>query len=324
MESAAVSMLDVHAEALEGGSGPYHEFLLSYKASRPVVYGFVEGREDPSFYRGFIEQVLPAGWSVRLIRSGNRKAVLAVLATMPWDRFAPRRICFFIDRDLSDLLPEAATTADKLYVTDNYSIENDVVNSHVLERVLEEVFGVTGLDDTEREAVTELFESNLAEFCEALTPIMAQVLIWRRVGTRACLDNIKPGQMWSFSDAKLCLRDEYKQAASRVAYAAEAVKLSPSIDEELRAAELDFRAGSGLKRFVRGKYLLWLFAESAAAFHAAIPKFCARHTTPPKARVTLGAGNAMSIIGPRAKAPASLVEFLNRNYVAYAAETVRV
>lgn len=319
-----MSMLDVHEEALDLGSGSYHEFLLLYKASRPVVYGFVEGREDPSFYRGFIEHLLPAGWSVRMIRSGNRDAVLSVLRTMPWDRFARKRICFFVDRDLSNFLPEApeaVAAADSLYVTDNYSIENDVVNSHVFERVLEEVFGITDLGNTELKAIIDLFEANVAEFCELLTPIMAQVLIWRRGKARAFLDKIKPSQMFVFSDAKLCLRDEYESAASRVAYAAGAVKLIPSPDNELRAAETDFRDGSGPTRFIRGKYLLWLFVESALNLHASIPKFCARHTISPKVRLTIGAGNAMSIIGPRAKPPASLVEFLNMNYVAYTAET---
>lgn len=146
-----MSMLDVHSRALEQASGPYHEFLLSYKASRPIVYGFVEGREDPSFYRGFIESALPDGWSVRLIRSGNRDSVLSVLAEMPWDWFSAERVCFFIDRDLSDFLPGTTTIAQNLYITDNYSIENDLVNSHVLERALEEIFGVTALEDVERE-----------------------------------------------------------------------------------------------------------------------------------------------------------------------------
>lgn len=312
-----MSMLDLHVEALEGASGPYHEFLLSYKASGLVVYGFVEGREDPSFYRGFIEQVLPDGWSVRLIRSGNRDAVLSVLETVPWDRFARKRICFFIDRDLSDFLSEAPTAADNLYMTDNYSIENDVVNCHVLERVLQEVFGLTDLRDEERENIFGLFEANLARFCDVFTPIMAQILIWRRSGVRASLDNIKPGQFWSFVDAKLRLRDAYQAAASLVEYAAEAVNLEPSSDDELRAAEQAFRDRNGPKRFVRGKYLLWLLVESAIAFHADIAKFCARHATPPKLRVTLGLANAMSIIGPRAKAPTSLAQFLSRNYVSY-------
>jgi hypothetical protein len=313
-----VSMLEVHAEALDGSSGPYHEFLLSYKASGPIVYGFVEGREDPSFYRGFIEQALPTGWSVRLIRSGNRDAVLSVLATMPWDRFPRKRVCFFIDRDLWDFLPGTTPTDDNLYVTDSYSIENDVVNCHVFERVMEEICGVTGLSDSEREALATLFEGNLARFCEALTPIMAQVLIWRRESLRAYLNNIRPSDLCGFEDATLCVRSAYELPASRVAYAAEAAKLTPSEQTELQVVESEFRAADGPKRFVRGKYLLWFFAECASAFHAAIPKFCARHPTPPKLRVTLGFGNAMAIIAPRAKPPASLVGFLARNYVAYA------
>lgn len=147
---------------------------------------------------------------------------------------------------------------------------------------------------------------------------MAQILIWRRGAVKASLDNIKPGQMLFFSDAELRVRAEYYDVSSRVAYAAHAAELSPSTEKELQAAELDFRAKDGSKRFVRGKYLIWFLVESLTALHAATPKFCARHSKPPKARVTVGVRNAMSVIGPRAKAPPSLIEFLRRGYGAYA------
>lgn len=318
-----MSMLEIHAEALGGASGPFHEFLLSYKAAGPIVYGFVEGREDPSFYRGFIEQALPTGWSVRLIRSGNRDTVLTVLNQMPWGRFPRNRICFFVDRDLSAFLEKEPLSAGNLYITDNYSIENDVVNSHVLERVLEEVLGVTGLKDSERDAIVQLFESNLASFCEAMAPVMAQILIWRRARTNASLDNIRPAQLFSFLDATIFVRGEFSSGTARVAYAAEAVKLTPSPDPEVQEAEEAFRALQGPKKFVRGKYLLWFFAEFAAALHGAIPKFCTRHKTPPRARLTIGAASAMAIVGPRARPPLSLREFLTANFVAYAAEPPR-
>ena len=319
-----MSMLEIHAEALAGPTGPYHEFLGMYKASSPIVYGFVEGKEDPSFYRGFIEQALPAGWSVRLVRSGNRKSVLSNLKEMPWERFPKTRICFFIDRDLTDFICAEQVAAENLYVTDNYSIENDVVNSHVFERVFEEVLGVTEISEAEREAVTKLFDENLNAFCEAMVPIMAQILIWRRPRANlpplnVPLDNIKISRLIHFPDGKLLLRNEFLARAARLEYAAEAVKQSLAEDAELREAEARFRSGQGTSRFIRGKYLLLFFISFASALHSCVPKFCSRHKDPPKVRVTMGAANAMSVIGPRARAPASLSEFLKTNYCAYAA-----
>lgn len=310
-------MLDVHSEALDSGSGPYHEFLLGYKTSRPIVYGFVEGREDPSFYRGFIDGALPPGWVVQLIRSGNKKTVLDVLAGMPWDRFSRGRVCFFVDRDLSEYLEPNAVVSDSLYVTDNYSIENDVVTAHVFERVVEEVFNVTNLNDTERECIRNLFEGNMSCFCDALAPVMAQILVWRRVGARAFLDNIKPGAMFCFAGGQLGVLNHYQSTMSKIGYAASCVKLPVSSSDELTVAEAEFRSRAGVQRFVRGKYLLWFFVEAASALHAAISTFCPRHPRPPKVHLTLGTANAMAVAAPRAKIPQSLREFIARNYIEY-------
>lgn len=310
-------MLDIHAQALEGSSGPYHEFLLMYRAHEPIVYGFVEGRDDPCFYRGFIESALPNGWAVRLIRSGNRKAVIAILSTIPWSRFPMKRICFFIDHDLSAFSDEENVSAQNLYITDNYSIENDVVNDHVFCRVIEEIFGIIDLREDERECICKRFRANLEFFCEAMAPVMAQILIWQREGARATLANIEPKKLFVFRDGCIETSSNYRSPMARTAYAAGCVGLSASDEGALHVAEKEFRERSGLLRFVRGKYLIWFFVECAVSTHQDISNYCTRYSKPPKARVNLGAGNAMTIIGPRAKVPNSLRHFIGTNYLSY-------
>lgn len=54
--------------------------------------------------------------------------------------------------------------AENLYVTDNYSIENDVVNGHVFCRVIEEILGIQDLNEDERERICERFHANLEYF----------------------------------------------------------------------------------------------------------------------------------------------------------------
>jgi hypothetical protein len=315
-----MNMLEIHAEELETDSGPYHEFLLMYRASRRIVYGFVEGREDPSYYRGFIENFLPEGWTVRLIQSGSKRTVMEIFLSMPWSRFSKRRICFFVDRDLSDYLDEESVTGKNFYITDNYSIENDVVNGYVFERVMEEIFGISYISEEEREAVYNQFEANLHAFCEAMVPVMAQILIWRKNGVRAALANIKPQALFLFRNGRLETAAHYASPKSRVAYSANCVGLSPSDDDLLLKAELEFCERSGLSRFVRGKYLIWLFVESAVSLHGAIAHYCSRYAKPPRVRVTLGAGNAMTIIAPRARIPNSLKQFIETNYLVYIAD----
>ncbi|MCI0562242.1 MAG: DUF4435 domain-containing protein, partial [Nitrososphaera sp.] len=98
-----MTMLSIHADALEKNT-VYHEFLLYYKRAGNVVYGFVEGSQDPSFYRGIIDSFLPSGWHAKLFQAGSREKVVQTCLEMDWKRFDTRRVCFFVDRDLTAFL----------------------------------------------------------------------------------------------------------------------------------------------------------------------------------------------------------------------------
>jgi hypothetical protein len=65
-----MDMLNVHAAALANGKIAYHEFLLCYRAGQKLVYGMVEGKDDPCFYRGIIDQILPQGWRLGSLGPG--------------------------------------------------------------------------------------------------------------------------------------------------------------------------------------------------------------------------------------------------------------
>lgn len=120
------SMLEVHDRALEEVDKAYHQFLLIYRKNARRVYGFVEGKEDPVFYRQLIENQLPEGWSIKLIPTGNKKKVLHSFQSINWDNFSKKRVCFFIDRDLDDFLGSSQQVETNIYITDGYSIENSV------------------------------------------------------------------------------------------------------------------------------------------------------------------------------------------------------
>lgn len=312
-----MGMLEVHEDALNSSNVPYHEFLLPYKVAERVVYGFVEGKDDPSFYRGIIEHSLPEEWNVELIRAGNKDKVLRVLNSMDWSRFPKKCVCFFVDRDLSEFTCEEHPSDENLYVTDNYSIENDVITFGTMKRILEEILNITELNLTETRIIQELFESNLNTFQEAIVPIMSQIVIWRRSGEEVDLNNIKIKKLFTFVEGRINLEEEFVEPILRVEYAARCVNATSSTNEELAKAEVDFRNRQGLEKFIRGKYLLWFFVECALKLHCSIPKFCAKHSNPPKIRSSLSIKNAMVEIGPRVRCPESLKHFIEHNYLEY-------
>lgn len=312
-----MEVLRVHDEAVASASVPYHEFLLRYKSRALVVYGLVEGKQDPMFYKGVIESRLPAAWEVELIRAGNKAAVLKALEVFDWQRFSRRRICFFVDRDLDDFTSTAPPDRENLYITDAYSIENTVCSFGTFRRVVEEVLNISGLTDDECAELRTRFESNLAAFQEALVAVMVQILIWRRNGSRPKAENFEPRDMFFFAGGNLALRDQFLEEAGRISHVASALALTASDLESIKRTEEEFRACAGRENFIRGKYILWFFVEYCLELHRSVSKVFSRFSGSPKMHTTLGVANAMLLVGPRSRCPTSLEEFLKRTYLRF-------
>lgn len=313
-----MNMLQVHLQAVQSPSTIYHEFLIRYKPHEKVVYGLVEGKEDPMFYRGLIEQVLPSGWEVELIPAGNRDAVLNAYGDFDWSRYCIERICFFVDRDLTEFCGRKAYECKNLYITDNYSIENEVVNFGTFRRVLEEVFNISALTDVELSALREIFERNVEFFSESLSPLMSQIIQWHHAGLNPCLGDIPVKDYFHFNAGVLVLHPQFTAVGARVAYAAASLGLPVSAASDLIVREAEFRQKDGPKRFVRGKYYLWFFLEFAGEVHKNLPVVLPSRNVAPKPKVSIGPKNAMVFIAPRLRCPESLAAFFKRTYVQFA------
>lgn len=311
-----MTMLSVHADALERNTA-YHEFLLFYKRTATVVYGFVEGSQDPSFYRSLIDSNLPRGWVAKLFQAGNRDKVIQTCLEFDWKRFDTKQICFFVDRDLTAFFSGNDRLPSNVYVTDQYSIENDVVTQETLGRVLEEVFNITGLTPDEENIIQELFVAEYGKFCEAMASPMSQILIWRRNGDRAYLDNVRLKDWFDFGSGKITFKAGFSNARTRVECVANRCRCTLSPDELLRETENEFRQKDGVQKFVRGKYVLWFFVQFVNSIYESADAFCARCVKRPKTHVSLAIENALVILGVRVRVPESLRTFLAATYSAY-------
>lgn len=303
--------------AADSGNVIFAEFLHYYRPDRPIVYGLVEGRDDPAFYRGAIEPILSDGWMIKLIPAGTKKKVLEAFQIKEWDRYPPGCVCFFVDRDFSDVIPETHPNGSNLYVSDHYSIECEIVNFRVAERTLEEIMGVTRLTADESDRLRALFESNLSVFREALLPLMAQVVIWRRDGQRPHLKDFDPSMFFSYAEGVISIKPEYSTRFARLSAAASKLGMSVASEASLDAVEAQFKAAEGGRCFTRGKYLLKFLLDFLISVHASIAKFCTKHTTPPRVSVTLGRDNAMAEMALRARCPESLRSFVESNYIKF-------
>lgn len=315
-----MSMLDEHRLALETVNEAYHEFLLRYRAGNLSVYGFVEGKEDPSFYRSVIERFLPEDWAVELFVSGNRKKVLDTEAAFDWDRFSRQQIAFFIDQDLVHFLDPAISYAPNVYVSDGYSIENSIVTKEVFIRLLQEVHNVIDWTEQERDSLSNHFDAQRAIFQEVLAPIMAQIALWRRDAAKANLGNFDLGSVVGFSDGKCEVRDGYDLPDVRVDRLCLCVGADASPTADRDEMEARFRQASGPANLTRGKYLIWFLAMLANDVHAKVANFVKAYPAPPKTRMQFGPNNVMVVAAPRARIPESFRRFLESTYIRFAAE----
>ena len=312
-----MTMLQVHAAAIAAKIASYHEFLARYSMSKSVVYGFVEGREDPCYYKGFIDHALPSGWEVELWAAGNRDQVFRVHAAMDWCRFSKKRVCFFVDRDLSGVIPEVLVADSNIYVTDGYSIENAIVNKETCRRVLSEVCGLGGLDHGHLDAVCDLFDAECEKFLVAMIPTMAWIIHWRRSGVRASLNDISMKDMFTVVSGLLVAVASPKGKASAVQYIHEQCNVVYDASVPIGRVEAEFLSGGGYRNLTRGKYVFWFLIEFCLSIRSDVKSHFKGCSVVPPMRVSLGPGNAMILVGSRAREPSSLCGFLRSNYISY-------
>ena len=312
-----MTMIEIHAAAIGSMSASFHEFLSRYSKSSKVVYGFVEGKEDPCFYRSFIELLLPDDWKIELWPAGNKDRVYEIHQNIDWRRFKKSRVCFFVDRDISDLIPESLPIDTNIYVTTGYSIENDVVSKATCQRILTEVCGFAHAEHAELDTVCEMFEHELDVFHQAMMPIMAWILSWRRCGERPNLNDIQMRDIFSISNGHLVTNTTPKGKASVPIYLHEQCNVVYNPLADITPIQAEFARRGLYKRFTRGKYVFWFLIEFCNTVHRDAVAIFTGLTKPPKMHVNLSCTNGMVVTGTRARIPKSLRDFIQNNFCAY-------
>ena len=309
------NMLITHEEALREDSPAYHEFLISYNKNSKCVYGFIEGKDDLSYYRSFVQQLIPSDWGVKLFVAGNKNNVINLHAEFNWTRFPMNQLAFFIDRDLSDFIgfPAHYSPSSNIYITDQYSIENDVVNRTLCERLLTEVCGFSIFPSECVESILDLFEEQQAIFGYHMRLIMAWIIYWQITGKKPNLNNINLKKIFKFRLGKVYI--VRKVCTVKCVHEHCSVILetpNQPIQDIIQAL-----SQQELTRYIRGKYLLWFLIEFALSVYKDIKEITSGRHCPPPIHVALSTSNGLIFLAPRAMMPSSLRDFLNRTFVAY-------
>lgn len=310
-------MLGVHEAALQQTPSAYHEFLSIYKEHECVVYGFVEGKECLSFYQGFVDRHIKDEWRLELLPAGSRELALQIHQLFDWTRFSLERVCFFLDTDLSKLIPDTLPICGNIYYTDGYSIENDIVSAYTCRRILCEVYGLSSVPHSEIDAIVSLFLSQLDVFQKEMICVMSCILAWKRSGKKPNLKNIHMQRIFSFHRGKLSRCPELLPRRDLEGYLESCCGVSPSSTYKYSSLDAEFLRDENYKAFTRGKFVLWFLIEFCKSVLEGAEFLFNSISAPPKIHVTLSQANGVVYAAPRARAPRSLDEFVQKTYVKY-------
>lgn len=285
------------------------QFMLRYQETSADVHAFMEGRDDPAFYLGFLSSAVDDIGKIHVYQCENKRGVYEAFSKISRINNRPPLVLFFVDKDHSDFVGEAYVSAPNIFVTDTYSIENYVVSDEVLRRVWEELLAGArqGIDFA---MIASKFQQELVRFYELATPLSAWIVLARRNGLSPQVNNIRPGDLFAFNEemvvsyvGKETLLD-YFQRSCRVVVTQSLADAFDKTCNELGQVHP--------KKHVRGKLELWFFVRFILGMLKLI-EVSQDGRTAPRLRIAFGDENAMDVLGPRTRMPDTLREFFVLN-----------
>lgn len=312
-----MSLLDELRDSRQSPATAHLLFLQNQKYGG--IHAFMEGNSDPSFYRAAILKFHSDFNSIFSYDCGGKKGVYKLRETInsrtedsAIDKFQIT-IVYFVDKDLSDIIPETQPPADDVYCTDYYSIENYLVSRFIFDTILTDCFSFTKGGIPDRNRLLDLFDKQLASFYKHVTRVMAWGLLLRRKGIDFEFGDIKLGRLLTFDDdLSITFRidgdyETYAQVLEEMCK----VHTPPEFINEEKALVSELK-GYAPKQFIRGKFEIWFllrFSEAVKKLLKKLPEIEFRYS-----EALMSEKDIVKFLGPRLHPlPTSLENFLDKN-----------
>ena len=317
LENRVMGTADSLRQERNGRTVPLARFLADYKKdAKKICYGFVEGKDDPSYYRTVIKNRMRTDCHIILYPSGGKENVKYIYDEIHKREFSGDNIVYFMDRDLSDIIIDDNIIDNPyVYITDNYSIENDILNPDTIASVMQDLLGFCNTPINEIDKAKDLFEEQKAIFEIEMLPIMANIVIWKRKRIKpANYNNLKIKSLFKVLDGKVVQKvtDDKKIEAFYKQSEVDYVKYNKD-DEDTVIAELQEK--SLISKVLRGKYLAVFFIMFCNSVYKEYMNMGI--SAPTNTGRELSDRDIMETIAPRARVPISLEIFINKTIVQY-------
>ena len=307
-----MEFIDYLRSVSQGGTTDYTAFIRQYRRDEKSIHIFYEGYEDPSFYMSTIRECGFDDVKVYYHRAKNKANIYRYFGLIDWRRYQKHRVLFFTDKDFSDVLNTVYPESSNIYVTEFYSIENYVVTSQVLERILVDYCRISDAELIQR--VIEMFESAYDDFSKKVLPLIAWIIYHRRAGRGTQLNNINMDRlMWITLDFRVQNRSTHNDE-NRIQYLDRVCQVSTENNCWVTILNI-IRELQGYipKKIIRGKFDLWFYMKF---INHAISTLNTNLSPNPRItlKVPISASSALITLSPIAKKPQSLKDFIIDNY----------
>lgn len=280
----------------------HEEFLHRFSKHTSSIHAFFEGHEDASFYVNFIDRYSDNS-SVEIYNCGGKKEVYDTYDKLKARLDFKTIALFFVDKDWSDFLEEKWPVDRRIYVTEYYSIENYLVDSYMLRRVLNETIRTKVPFD--HETIVDNFEKSLQIFYKKIQIVNIWLFQLKYISKKPNHKNINLERIFNFNN-DLTVDTKHDNVLSELETSC--TEKTPCDFSVFQVTWIRKFIHFHPKTYVRGKFELWFFVEYIKKL---IIYLNANYLTVAIDRKTqLEHSNAIEILGPRAQIPDSLREFL--------------
>ena len=308
-----MNILEKHSLARKKSNVFVHNIKTEYKKGERKIYIVCEGREDLGYYGQVIKRKY-ADIQMKKQYAVGKESLLEVYSAFDWKVYEKNKILFFVDRDFSYWTGEEQFIDTNVYITDQYSFENDAVNVEMFMEVLEDFYGFANAKDEELEKIREIYLERWKVFCDNSTYGMAAVLVSNIVNKQRLAKYAKIKKMIKIDNENVWV--EFVKGKPIKEYLYEKLKLSRKYEEEI--LRLQSRFEQDKKNYsVRGKWALGFMVEVLEYImenaQKYVPSLYSGETNGPKRMCQLTEGGTMVMLAPRIQPARSLETFLESN-----------
>lgn len=304
-----------------GRTVPLSRFYSDFKKDSPkVYYGFVEGKDDPSYYRTIIKQKINSDCFVVLYPSDGKEVVKYVFDEIRSRNYPIDKVVYFMDRDLSNIINDLNIVNDPyVYVTDNYSIENDILNEDTLVSIMQDLLGFCATPLEELHMIQRIYNQQLRSFENKMLPIMANIIMWkRRSYNPANYNNLKIEDIITVKNGILSFKTSEEETI-KILYTQSNVDCSKQDEKEVNNIVTEVSKKGLCKQIIRGKYLASFFVLFCNSIYNDCAVIGVKKTH--KGRCLCNR-DIMETVAPRSRVPQSLIDFIDKTIIQYYKKTV--